>query len=131
MTDCLFCKILAGDIPANKVYETERVLAFRDIDPKAPTHVLIIPKTHIATLNDVGPEHNADIVEIFAAAREIARQEDIAESGYRTVFNLYVLEGYKHQEIADMLGISINTSKSQLILAKEKMKQLLRKKGIV
>lgn len=87
MTDCLFCKILAGDIPAAKVLETERVLAFRDIDPKAPTHVLIIPKTHIATLNDVGPEHDAEIAEIFSVAREVARQEGIDQSGYRAVFN--------------------------------------------
>jgi len=70
-------------------------------------------------------------IESDISAREILELLDDLPNGYRTVFNLYVLEGYKHQEIADMLGISINTSKSQLILAKEKLKGLLKKKGIV
>ena len=75
-------------------------------------------------------EHDGFSIEAEMSAREILQLLDELPNGYRTVFNLYVLEGYKHQEIADMLGISINTSKSQLILAKEKLKQLLKTKGI-
>ena len=83
--------------------------------------------------DDFQPPDREDAFSIEAelSAREILELLDELPNGYRTVFNLYVLEGYKHQEIADLLGISINTSKSQLILAKEKMKQLLKKKGIV
>lgn len=76
-------------------------------------------------------QHDGFSIEADISAREILELLDDLPNGYRTVFNLYVLEGFKHQEIADMLGISINTSKSQLILAKEKLKGLLKKKGIV
>ena len=87
MDKCLFCKIVAGDIPADTVYENDQVFAFRDIDPKAPTHILIIPKEHIATTNDLAEAHKTLIGEILLAAKEIAGQEGIADSGYRTVFN--------------------------------------------
>lgn len=87
MDDCLFCKIVAGDIPADTVYENDQVFAFRDIDPKAPTHILIIPKEHIATTNDLAEAHKTLVGEMFLAAKEIAGQEGIADSGYRTVFN--------------------------------------------
>ena len=87
MEDCLFCKIINGDIPADKVFENERLLAFRDINPAAPTHILIIPKIHISTLNDLQPEHNALMGELVRTASEIAKQEGIAEAGYRTGFN--------------------------------------------
>lgn len=87
MDDCLFCKIVAGDIPADTVYENDQVFAFRDIDPKAPTHILIIPKEHIATTNDLAEAHKTLVGEMLLAAKEIAGQEGIADSGYRTVFN--------------------------------------------
>jgi len=87
MDDCLFCKIVAGDIPADKVFENENVYAFRDIDPKAPTHILIIPKEHIATTNDLAEAHKTLMGEIMLVAKEIAEQEGVAELGYRTVFN--------------------------------------------
>ena len=87
MTDCLFCKIVAGDIPAEKVYEDEHVYAFRDIDPKAPVHVLIIPKKHISTINDIDHSDNALIGEMVLAAQQIAKAEGIADDGYRTVMN--------------------------------------------
>ena len=87
MDKCLFCKIVAGDIPADTVYENDQVFAFRDIDPKAPTHILIIPKEHIATTNDLAEAHKALVGEMLLAAKEIAGQEGIADSGYRTVFN--------------------------------------------
>lgn len=87
MTDCLFCRMVAGEIKPDVVYEDADVLAFRDINPQAPTHVLIIPKRHVATLNDLEPEHAELVGKLFLAARHIAQQEGIAERGYRTVFN--------------------------------------------
>ncbi|XEC96811.1 histidine triad nucleotide-binding protein [Paenibacillus tarimensis] len=85
--DCLFCKIIEGSIPSRKVYENEKVLAFHDIQPAAPVHILIIPKKHIPTMNDVTDEDGDTIAEIFAAARHIAKEQGIAESGYRLVNN--------------------------------------------
>ena len=87
MDDCLFCKIIAGDIPADKVFENERILAFRDINPAAPIHILIIPKIHIPTLNDLELEHTEIMGELVLTASELAKQEGIAEAGYRTGFN--------------------------------------------
>jgi len=87
MTDCLFCKIAAGEIPADKIYEDDHVIAFRDIAPKAPTHVLVIPRRHISTLNDLRPDDSELIGRMYLAAREVAHQEGIAEDGYRTVVN--------------------------------------------
>ena len=87
MSDCLFCKMAAGEIKPNVVYEDDDVLAFRDINPQAPTHVLVIPKAHIATLNDLQPEHVALVGRLYLAARQIAEQDGIAERGYRTVMN--------------------------------------------
>lgn len=85
--DCLFCKIASGEIPADKVAEAEDWVAFRDINPQAPTHVLIIPRRHIPTLNDVDEGQGELIGRLFLAAKRIAGEEGIAESGYRTVFN--------------------------------------------
>ncbi len=85
MTDCPFCKMVTGEIKPTVVYESERILAFRDIHPRAPTHILIIPKQHIPTFDDLDDAGLAG--ELMLAAREIARQEGIAEEGYRTVIN--------------------------------------------
>lgn len=86
-SDCLFCKILSGDIPADIVYESDAAIAFRDINPQAPTHVLVIPRKHIATINDLD-ESDKDIVgSLYLAARDIAQQEGMAEEGYRAVMN--------------------------------------------
>ena len=87
MTDCLFSKIVAGDIPADIVYRDDELVAFRDIDPKAPTHVLIIPRRHIATLNELTPDDAALVGRMYLAAQRIAYDEGIAEAGYRTLFN--------------------------------------------
>ena len=87
MVDCLFCKIIDGDIPGDIVYETDSVLAFNDINPTAPVHVLIIPKEHIATLNDLEEKDTQTIGELILAAKKIASDKGISESGYRTVFN--------------------------------------------
>ena len=84
--DCLFCAIAAGDIPSTKVYEDDSILAFRDIAPQAPTHILVIPKTHITGVSAITAEHIALIGHIFAVIPEIARQEGL-ENGYRIVSN--------------------------------------------
>jgi histidine triad (HIT) family protein len=87
MNKCLFCKIVKGDIPADKVFENESILAFRDINPAAPTHILIIPKIHIPTLNDLKPEHSNLVGEMIQLSSVLAKKEGIAEAGYRTGFN--------------------------------------------
>ncbi|MDF2925524.1 MAG: hydrolase [Paenibacillaceae bacterium] len=85
--DCIFCKIVEGQIPSKKVYENEHVVAFHDIEPAAPVHVLIIPKKHIPTANDVAPEDLHLIGEIHQAAQIIANELGVAESGFRLVNN--------------------------------------------
>ena len=87
MSDCLFCKIRDGEIPGEKVYENDDVMAFRDVSPQAPTHILIIPKTHIRTVNDIEPEHAELVGKMFLVAAELADQEGIAQDGYRLVVN--------------------------------------------
>ena len=87
MDDCIFCKIAAGEIPADKIYENEHVVAFRDLGPQAPTHALVIPKRHIATLNDL-TDADAELVgRMYLAAKQVAAQDSLSESGYRTVMN--------------------------------------------
>ncbi len=85
--DCLFCKILNGGIPADIIYEDDSAIAFRDINPKAPTHVLIIPRKHIATINDIEPADQAIVGGLFGIARHIAAQEGVEDRGYRVVMN--------------------------------------------
>jgi histidine triad (HIT) family protein len=85
--DCLFCKIIKRDIPAAIVYEDDRVLAFNDINPQAPTHVLVVPKRHIATLSDLGPDDDAIVGEVVRRAAAIARERGIDAAGFRAVFN--------------------------------------------
>ncbi len=85
--DCLFCKIIAGEIPSTRVFENEWVYAFRDINPQAPTHILVVPKTHIPSLDEITSE-NADLVaHIAATIPEIAKAEGLA-NGYRVVTNI-------------------------------------------
>ncbi len=87
MDGCIFCKIAAGEIPCRKVYEDERVLAFEDIHPMAPIHVVIIPKGHVATLMDVGADRMADLQAMMAAAQEVARLKGVDQRGFRVVIN--------------------------------------------
>ena len=92
-SDCLFCKIVDKDIDANVIFESDDVIAFRDINPQAPTHVLIIPKRHISTINDL-VDSDTDIVgRLYLAAKEIAAQEGIADAGYRAVMNCNAAAG--------------------------------------
>jgi len=87
MSDCIFCRIAAGEIPADIVYEDDLVVGFRDLSPQAPTHVLLIPRKHIATLNDLAPEDDAIIARLYTAAVQVAAREGLAERGYRTLIN--------------------------------------------
>jgi histidine triad (HIT) family protein len=84
---CLFCKIVNREIPASIVYEDDRVLAFNDINPQAPVHILIVPKRHIATLNDLQPDDDAIVGELVRRAATIAEDRQISAGGFRTVFN--------------------------------------------
>lgn len=88
MTDCLFCKIVAGDIPSTKVHETAGSLAFRDLNPQASTHVLVIPKEHVTHAGELTSAHAALLGDLFQASAEVAEMEGVAESGYRLVFNV-------------------------------------------
>jgi Diadenosine tetraphosphate (Ap4A) hydrolase and other HIT family hydrolases len=87
VTDCLFCKIVAKEIPADVVLETDRALAFRDINPQAPTHVLVIPKEHFPNAAAMAAADDGWSDEVLKAGHAVAEQEGIAESGYRLVFN--------------------------------------------
>jgi histidine triad (HIT) family protein len=84
---CLFCRIVNREIPGAIVYEDDRVLAFNDINPQAPTHVLVVPKRHIETLNDLTPEDDGLVGELVRRAAAIARERGLSAGGYRTVFN--------------------------------------------
>ena len=84
--DCIFCKIVAGDIPSTKVYEDETVLAFRDINPEAPTHIIVIPKAHISSANEICESNSTVVAHIFEVIPSIAKAENL-ENGYRVVSN--------------------------------------------
>ena len=86
MSECLFCKIAAGDIPSTKVYEDELVLAFRDIAPMAPTHILVIPKAHIESVAQITAENSAVVAHVFEVIAKVAEQEGLTD-GYRVVSN--------------------------------------------
>ena len=88
MTDCLFCKIIEGKIPSKKVYEDDDVVAFDDIQPQAPVHVLIIPKKHVATLNDLSTVDDAVTGKLLRVAARIAKERGIAERGWRATVNV-------------------------------------------
>ncbi len=111
MEECIFCEIIRGEIPANIVYKSAHALAFEDVNPMAPVHVVVVPKEHVATLMDV-PDGMME--ELMAAVREVAREKGIAEKGFRTVINcneeggqvvfhlhIHVLGG---RELSDVMG---------------------------
>jgi histidine triad (HIT) family protein len=87
-TDCLFCGIVAGTVPSTQVYSDDQVIAFRDIAPRAPTHILLIPRKHIASAAALTEEHGPLLGHLFAVAAQVAREEGIADSGYRLVSNV-------------------------------------------
>jgi len=85
--ECLFCKIASGEIPAKVVYKDEQVIAFEDIKPQAPVHIIIIPRTHIETIADMDTDNSRDLVDIFEVSKRIATDKNILEKGYRLVIN--------------------------------------------
>lgn len=87
MSECLFCRMIAGEIPVKPVYEDEHLMVIKDINPQAPLHVLVIPKAHVASLNDLEPDHDALVGSMFRRAAAIAKDHGYAERGFRTVFN--------------------------------------------
>ena len=87
-TDCLFCRIIEGDVPADRLYEDDLVVAVLDINPRAPVHFMIIPREHIATAKNVKGEHGPLITRMFATATSVAKEEGVAESGYRLAINV-------------------------------------------
>ncbi|MBC8174423.1 MAG: histidine triad nucleotide-binding protein [Candidatus Marinimicrobia bacterium] len=87
MTDCLFCKIVKKEIPSDIIFETDTLMAFKDINPQAPHHILIIPKNHITTVNDLDERDSELIGELVLAAKDLAKELEIAEPGYRLLFN--------------------------------------------
>lgn len=87
MTDCLFCKMVAGEIKPDVVLENDYILAFYDINPRAPVHVLVVPKKHVATLNDLDASDTFLAGELLQAAQAVAKKEGLAEKGYRTIIN--------------------------------------------
>jgi histidine triad (HIT) family protein len=87
MSDCLFCKIAEGKIPAKLVHQDQDTVAFEDINPQAPLHVLVIPRRHVATMNDLGPDHDQVMGKLYRVAATIAKERGVAESGWRAVMN--------------------------------------------
>jgi histidine triad (HIT) family protein len=88
LSDCLFCKIAGGEIPATVVHRDERIVAFRDINPQAPVHILLVPREHVASLDAAGDGHRDLLGDLLLRARDLARSEGIEEDGYRTVLNV-------------------------------------------
>ena len=87
-TDCIFCKIVNGYLPTDFLFENERLIVFKDINPHAPVHLLIVPKKHIRSINDLTSEDNEIISEMITAAKEMAKKVSISESGYKLLFNV-------------------------------------------
>lgn len=87
MQDCIFCKIIKGEIPSEKLYEDDMVLAFNDVSPQSPTHILVIPKKHISSANDIKDENKEVIGHIFSVISKIAKEKGFADAGYRVVNN--------------------------------------------
>ena len=87
MSDCLFCRMISGQIAVTPLFQDEQLIVIADINPQAPLHILIIPKTHIASLNELAPAHDALVGSMFRRAAAIAREHGYAERGFRTVFN--------------------------------------------
>lgn len=88
MTDCIFCKIINKEVPTEIVYEDNKVIVFKDIEPKAPLHLLIVPKKHVFSVNHLEPEDKELIGELFLVAQKTAREQNVVETGYRLIFNV-------------------------------------------
>ena len=88
MSDCLFCRIVAGEVPSTEVLSSEHSYAFRDLNPAAPVHVLVVPKVHITDASGLEAAHASDLADLFVTANAVARAEGLADRGYRLVFNV-------------------------------------------
>jgi histidine triad (HIT) family protein len=99
LSDCIFCKIASGDIPGDIVYQDDRVIAVNDIDPKAPVHILIMPKTHIPSLNEIDDSNKDILAHILTVAADLAKTKGMAEKGYRIVNNCGVQGGQSVEHI--------------------------------
>lgn len=88
MSDCIFCRIVSGELPSEELTSTTRVVAFRDVAPAAPSHVLVVSREHIASVDSLEPTHGELLAEMISTAQEVARAEGVAQSGYRLVFNV-------------------------------------------
>jgi len=99
LSDCIFCKIASGDIPGDIVYQDDRVIAVNDIDPKAPVHILIMPKTHIPSLNEIDESNKDILAHILTVAANLAKTKGVAEKGYRVVNNCGVQGGQSVEHI--------------------------------
>ncbi len=86
--DCIFCKIIDKELPSDFIYENDRLVVFRDINPHAPVHILIVPKKHIRSINDLTEEDNEIVSELISVAKDMAKQESVSESGYKLFFNV-------------------------------------------
>ena len=108
--DCIFCKIIAGEIPSDKVYEDESVLAFRDINPQAPTHVLVMPRKHYKNLTEAAETDPELVGRLMRACAKVARQEGVAEDGYRVVANIGVngAQTVQHLHLHVMGGVKLS-----------------------
>lgn len=91
--ECLFCRIVRGEVPSTEVLSTERSYAFRDLNPQAPTHVLVVPRTHVTSADDIARGHADDVADLFVAAQAVARAEGLMPDGYRLVFNVGEISG--------------------------------------
>jgi histidine triad (HIT) family protein len=88
VNDCIFCRIVAGELPSEEVASTDRTYAFRDVNPALPVHVLVVPRQHVASADTVLPEHAELLAEMMGTAQQVARTEGLSERGYRLVFNV-------------------------------------------
>lgn len=103
MADCIFCKIVAGEIPSDRVHEDPTCIAFRDIQPQAPVHILVVPRQHLARISEMTPQHEPLVGHLFQVATEIARREGVSEQGYRLVINC----GAHGQQAVDHLHVHL------------------------
>jgi histidine triad (HIT) family protein len=128
MTDCLFCKIIGGQIPGQFVYQDDQLVAIKDINPQAPLHALIIPRKHIATLNDLDPADDTLVGSMNRAAAALAKEHGYAERGYRTVFNCNREAGQTvfHIHLHLLAGRGLGWPPGYLMTQNAKLKQCLR-----
>ena len=110
MNDCIFCKIVAGEIPSKKVYEDEKVLAFHDLNPQAPVHVLVIPKKHVTSALDVNEDNASDVAAVFSAVPKIAESLSVAADGFRLITNTgrHACQSVKHMHFHLIGGVQLS-----------------------